>query len=268
MKKIFSISIIAFSIFLGMIIIGRFSTSKEKNNAEALSYKVVTEDKKTKDDKGRFIESLEDIKPTKQDIPTDNTGSLTIQTDGNITNQIANQIAQKMIGGAKDPDALIKDLKSGDPESVGDVYAITGQIINEKSKEINPENLKPKVDFNQLNLITDNSKTAKEKYFSDLDYVLNSEIKTNKTGDLSAKTLNDTYLNIDSVIKDLKNLRTPSDLAQFHSEVISVLGGIKNSISQLITINSDPAKLLIILSSMEKLNKEFQELFKGASKLI
>ncbi|MST04310.1 MAG: hypothetical protein EXS49_01960 [Candidatus Pacebacteria bacterium] len=268
MKKIISISIIAFSVFLGMVVIGRFSDSKDVLNTEALGYKIVDQEKNTSGNEGKFIESLADVKAPESDVAISETKNVSALEQNNITQQIANQIGQKMIGGAKDADSLMQDLKSGNPETIRNTYSLTSDLIAQMAKEISSETLKLKINSNQLNLITDNSKEARREYVSGLGYILSSKIQNNKMTSLDSKTLNDIYLQFDSAIGDLKKLRTPSDLFQFHSDTISILGGIRNGLSQIITTNSDPAKILIILTSMEELNKEFKELFEGASKLI
>ncbi len=272
MKKIISISIIAFSLFLGMMIIGHFSGSEWPKNSEALGYKILPENKKGDE---KFIESLDNLKnkdlSIKQESPINDLSNKAAESaslsNENITQQIANQISKKVIGGAKDLDSLMQDLKSGNPESVKDVYSLTNEMIAGKLKEINPETLKPKITSNQLNLSTDNSKAAKEKYASDLSYILDAEIKTKKLANFDGKALNDIYLQFDSAIKDLEKLRTPSDLFQFHSDTISILGGIKNSFAEIEKTPSDPAKIIVLVESIETLKAELQDLFKTLDKL-
>lgn len=264
MKRLLALSIIVASVIVGITIVGFFVVGNSKSKTgEDLTYKIIPSDENQKTNPS--YEDLASLGSNKISATDDSKGSVILDPkNDNLTEQIAHQIASKIIG-TNDKNSLLGNLKNNDSDLVNQISKITDRAINQASDGSQIDKLETIVNIKDLNVSENSSKIARDRYILTMNGILNVNLPAllQEFKNLSVHDFGKVEVLFNNLIKKLYLVEVPKDLISFHSKEISLLSGIRNGISEIKKSESDPAKILVLIQSIDSLNRQFIDLNKN-----
>ena len=197
-----------------------------------------------------------------------------IKVPKNLTENFASLLTQELISKNQNP----ATDSSGQPAlAMPDVNAMAEKFITDGLKQANENILNIKAP--NLKISYDNSKTAIENYLSEIQTIINNNLKTgdslfsvleeiNKNNGAGLEKLLPIIIAHEAAANQLEEIPVPSDLKDLMTEEIRLLRITANILRALTNVESDPLGTIAATKQFEAILQNWQDLQKRSDTFI